>query len=139
MVVPTLRSLSLCTGYSGIEFGVSLTSDKLGFRPEIRRIVEEYRPSLVFCENVSSHLSNGFKTVVENMKTLGYVKPRTTPHGVGKKRPTILTALSYGQTREGAGRVRDDASCRVDCLHAIGNGVVPAAAARAFIELKRLQ
>jgi DNA (cytosine-5)-methyltransferase 1 len=39
---------------------------------DFRRIIGEIRPSLVFCENVAAHLSNGFDVVVRDMGTMDY-------------------------------------------------------------------
>lgn len=40
--------------------------------PDIARVIEECEPELVFCENVSGHLSKGFDVVVKDMEDLGY-------------------------------------------------------------------
>lgn len=60
-----------CQGFSlaGKRRGVS---DDRHLWPEVFRIVRESEPSLVFCENVSGHLSLGFDGVVSDMEGLGY-------------------------------------------------------------------
>lgn len=40
--------------------------------PHVARVIAEARPPLVFCENVSAHLSLGFDSVAEDMEGLGY-------------------------------------------------------------------
>lgn len=40
--------------------------------PDIRRLIQECRPRLIFCENVAGHLSLGFKEVVQDLEGLGY-------------------------------------------------------------------
>jgi DNA (cytosine-5)-methyltransferase 1 len=40
--------------------------------PEVRRIVDECEPPLVFCENVSAHWNRGFQGVVRDMEERGY-------------------------------------------------------------------
>jgi len=40
--------------------------------PEVRRIISEVEPGLVFLENVAGHLSLGFDTVASDLQKLGY-------------------------------------------------------------------
>jgi len=48
-------------------------SDPRHVWPDVARIVDEARPALCFCENVSAHLSLGFDTVVQDMESMGYI------------------------------------------------------------------
>lgn len=53
--------------------------------PHLRRHIEALRPSYVFCENVSAHLSKGFDTVIGELHELGY-----------RVAATLLTAAEVG-------------------------------------------
>jgi DNA (cytosine-5)-methyltransferase 1 len=54
---------------AGAGFG---PDDERNTWPEITRILEEVQPSLVFCENVSNHLHEGFDGVALDLDALGY-------------------------------------------------------------------
>lgn len=47
-------------------------SDSRNVWPDIRRIVGEVKPTFVFCENVSAHLSLGFEQIAKDMGKLGF-------------------------------------------------------------------
>ena len=47
-------------------------SDPRHLWPEVRRVIEEMQPELLFLENVSAHLTLGFDTVASELAGLGY-------------------------------------------------------------------
>jgi len=172
--------------------------------PDVKRVIGEVKPALVFCENVSAHLSNGFDIVARDMEALGYRVAagvftawavgaphqrerlfwlahtdgdvlreqqrrgcgtcwsgapisgvhsaersladtkregleRPTWNGVHNSRWSTIKSTSgcaddtgWWSSEPGVGRMVDGLAHRVDRLRAIGNGVVPAVAARAF-------
>ncbi len=55
--------------YAGLQRG---TDDPRHLWPDVRRIIEEVRPGLVFLENVANHLNLGYDLVCASLQSLGY-------------------------------------------------------------------
>ena len=130
--------------------------------PDIARIIRDVRPGYVFLENVPGILPSGLGDVLGDLAALGFDAEWGVFSAAGsgaphiRKRVFVLADASskrlsqrqvehHGQcppvaggcgsdwpVEPDVGRVADGVAFRVDRLRAIGNGVVPAVAARAW-------
>lgn len=90
--------------------------DSRNMWPQVRRILEEVRPPLAFCENVSNHLHLGFSAVLDDLQSLGYQTAATllaaSEVGAPHKRQRLFflakladpAGLESGESAAGNGR-----------------------------------
>ena len=147
-----------CQAFSSAARGRNIAEKDLW--GEMRRIVREVRPHLVFAENVSEKailqaqndlLQDGYnsKYLKLSAKDLGadherdrfwllaytdyYCQLRSTKHAEAQELPKLRN--SVWETFSGELRVSNGVAFRMDRLKALGNGQVPLVAAEAFVRL----
>ncbi|MDP6423380.1 MAG: DNA cytosine methyltransferase [Planctomycetota bacterium] len=146
---PWRRGVDIVTGgypcqpfsHAGKRLGVD---DPRHLWPDFARIIGECQPEIVFCENVSAHLRNGFDVVARDMEGMGYRVAATlqtaAEHGAWHRRERLFWAAArdadgesesaFAVDAEMAGQPCDtyatDADCEGPQRHGAERGLEPA-------------
>lgn len=156
-----------CQDISSAGKGAGIKGERSSMWKHMARIIGEVRPKYAFIENSPILRTRGLDVVLKDLADLGYnaewgvFSARASGANHERKRIWIVAYTDLSQCQRGKlscreneknasfsntrwwqdtssiHRVDDGVAARVDRLKAIGNGQVPAVAARAWIELHK--